>query len=159
MFFSLKSARILYVLVGDSMNYLGLDLGTKTLGVAICNTSSKLARPLKVIRFPFEDYQSALKELIQIIDEYQVYKIALGLPKNMDGTLGFASTRSKNFKKMLEEKTNIPVCLVDERLTSKEAENILLEADLSRKKRKNVIDGVAAVLILETFMKMEENYE
>ena len=141
------------------MNYLGLDLGTKTLGVAICNTSSKLARPLKVIRFPFEDYQSALKELIQIIDEYQVYKIALGLPKNMDGTLGFASTRSKNFKKMLEEKTNISVCLVDERLTSKEAENILLEADLSRKKRKNVIDGVAAVLILETFMKMEENYE
>ena len=75
----------------------------------------------------------------------------------MDGTLGFASTRSINFKSKLEKYTNIPIILVDERLTTVEAENILLEADLSRKKRKNVIDGVAATLILETFIKMEEN--
>ena len=81
----------------------------------------------------------------------------MGLPKNMDGTEGFASERSLKFKEMLESITDIPVTLVDERLTTVLAENILLEADVSRKKRKSVIDGVAAVLILETFIKMEEN--
>ena len=75
----------------------------------------------------------------------------------MDGTEGFASERSLKFKKMIESITDIPVTLVDERLTTVLAENILLEADVSRKKRKSVIDGVAAVLILETLLKMEEN--
>lgn len=139
------------------MRYLGLDLGTKTLGVAITDTTGLIARPLKVILFPKEDYGIALSELQNILDEYDISKIALGLPKNMDGTEGFASERSLKFKEMLESITDIPVTLVDERLTTVLAENILLEADVSRKKRKSVIDGVAAVLILETFIKMEEN--
>ena len=139
------------------MRYLGLDLGTKTLGVAITDTTGLIARPLKVIHFPKEDYGIALSELQNILDEYDISKIALGLPKNMDGTEGFASERSLKFKEMTESITDIPVTLVDERLTTVLAENILLEADVSRKKRKSVIDGVAAVLILETFIKMEEN--
>ena len=139
------------------MRYLGLDLGTKTLGVAITDTTGLIARPLKVIHFPKEDYETALRELQNILDEYDISKIALGLPKNMDGTEGFASERSLKFKKMIESMTDIPVTLVDERLTTVLAENILLEADVSRKKRKSVIDGVAAVLILETLLKMEEN--
>ena len=139
------------------MRYLGLDLGTRTLGVAISDSTGLIARFLKVIRFPSENYLIALEEIKLILEEYKIAKIALGLPKNMDGTQGFASTRSLNFKKMLEEITDIPIVLVDERLTTMEAENILLEADMSRKKRKNVIDGVVAVLILETFIKMEEN--
>ena len=139
------------------MRYLGLDLGTKTLGVAITDTTGLIARPLKVIHFPKEDYETALRELQNILDEYDISKIALGLPKNMDGTEGFASERSLKFKKMIESITDIPVTLVDERLTTVLAENILLEADVSRKKRKRVIDGVAAVLILETLLKMEEN--
>ena len=145
------------MLVGDGMRYLGLDLGTKTLGVAITDTTGLIARPLKVIHFPKEDYETALRELQNILDEYDISKIALGLPKNMDGTEGFASERSLKFKKMIESITDIPVTLVDERLTTVLAENILLEADVSRKKRKSVIDGVAAVLILETLLKMEEN--
>ena len=145
------------MLVGDEMRYLGLDLGTKTLGVAITDTTGSIARPLKVIHFPKEDYETALRELQNILDEYDISKIALGLPKNMDGTEGFASERSLKFKKMIESITDIPVTLVDERLTTVLAENILLEADVSRKKRKSVIDGVAAVLILETLLKMEEN--
>ena len=145
------------MLVGDEMRYLGLDLGTKTLGVAITDTTGLIARPLKVIHFPKEDYETALRELQNILDEYDISKIALGLPKNMDGTEGFASERSLKFKKMIESITDIPVTLVDERLTTVLAENILLEADVSRKKRKSVIDGVAAVLILETLLKMEEN--
>ena len=145
------------MLVGDEMRYLGLDLGTKTLGVAITDTTGLIARPLKVIHFPKEDYETALRELQYIVDEYDISKIALGLPKNMDGTVGFASERSLKFKEMIESMTDIPVTLVDERLTTVLAENILLEADVSRKKRKSVIDGVAAVLILETLLKMEEN--
>lgn len=145
------------MLVGDEMRYLGLDLGTKTLGVAITDTTGLIARPLKVIHFPKEDYETALRELQNILDEYDISKIALGLPKNMDGTVGFASERSLKFKEMIESMTDIPVTLVDERLTTVLAENILLEADVSRKKRKSVIDGVAAVLILETLLKMEEN--
>ncbi len=139
------------------MRYLGIDLGTKTLGVAITDSTGMVARPLKVIRFPREEYDVALKELQEILKEYSVAKIALGLPKNMDGTEGFASKRSRNFKEKLEKITTIPIVFVDERLTTIQAENILLEADMSRKRRKSVIDGVAAVLILETFIKMEEN--
>lgn len=139
------------------MRFLGIDLGTKTMGIAITDTSGLIARPLKTIRFSSEDYKKAIDELLNILREYKIAKIALGYPKNMDGSLGFASTRSLNFKTELEKITDIPIILVDERLSTVEAENILLEADLSRKKRKNVIDGVAAVLILETFIKMEEN--
>ena len=138
------------------MRYLGLDLGTKTLGVAMSDQTGTIASPLKVIRFPFERYDIALEELKKIIDSYQIVKIALGLPKNMDGSEGFASARSLKFKEMIESITDIPVILVDERLSTTLAENILLEADVSRKKRKRVIDGVAAVLILETLLKMEE---
>ena len=139
------------------MRYLGLDLGTKSLGVAISDSTGLIASPLKVIHFPSEDYDTALRELQEILATYSIKKIALGLPKNMDGTLGFASERSRKFKEKIENITDIPVVLVDERLTTMEAQNILLEADISRKKRKSVIDGEAAVLILETFIKMEEN--
>ena len=138
------------------MRYLGLDLGTKTLGVAISDSLGMIASPLKVIHFPKERYDIALEELLSILREYPISKIALGFPKNMDGSEGFASTRSKEFKKKLEGVTDIPVYLVDERLSTVEAEKILLEADISRERRKKVIDGVAAVLILETFIKMEE---
>lgn len=157
MFFYEKFVKILFVLVGEVMRYLGLDLGTRTLGVAISDTSHIIASPLAVIRFPEGQYEIALEELKKILDEYQISKIALGLPKNMNGSEGFASERSRLFKELLEQNIDIPVYLVDERLSTMEAENILLEADLSRKKRKKVIDGVAAVIILETFIKMEEN--
>ena len=157
MFFYEKFVKILFVLVGEVMRYLGLDLGTRTLGVAISDTSHIIASPLTVIRFPEGQYEIALEELKKILDEYQISKIALGLPKNMNGSEGFASERSRLFKELLEQNIDIPVYLVDERLSTMEAENILLEVDLSRKKRNKVIDGVAAVIILETFIKMEEN--
>lgn len=157
LFFVHKSDRILRVLVGDGMRYLGLDLGTRTLGVAITDNAHIIASPLKVIRFKEGEYEVALKELSEILRNYNISKIALGLPKNMNGSMGYASTRSLNFKKMLEGITDIPIVLIDERLSTVEAENILLEGDLKRKRRKSIIDGVAAVLILETFIKMEEN--
>lgn len=139
------------------MRYLGLDLGTKTLGVAITDKTRTLANLLTVIRFNSNDYETACNELLKILNNYEISKIALGLPKNMNNTCGFASNRSLEFKKLLETKINIPIFLVDERLSTTEAENILLSVDMSRAKRKKVIDGVAATIILETFLKTEEN--
>lgn len=139
------------------MRYLGLDLGTKTLGVAITDKTKTIASMYKVIRFKSEDYDTAIRELKCILNEYEIEKIVLGLPKNMDNSLGFASTRSINFKEKLEKEINLPIILLDERLTTTEAENILLSTDLSRKKRKKVIDGIAAQIILENYIKMEEN--
>ncbi len=139
------------------MRYLGLDLGTKTLGVAITDKTKTICHVLKVIRFKSNDYETALNELLKIINSYEIEKIVLGLPKNMNNTEGFASNRSLEFKKLLEAKISIPVFLIDERLSTVEAENILLDASLSRQKRKKVIDGVSAQIILETFIKREEN--
>jgi putative Holliday junction resolvase len=141
------------------MRYLGLDLGTKTLGVAITDKTKTIARVLKVIHFKNEDYDTALKEVIKIVEEYNIKKIALGLPKNMNNSYGFASERSLKFKEKLEELIDIPIILIDERLSTIEAENILLSADISREKRKKVIDGIAAEIILETLIKKEENNE
>lgn len=141
------------------MRYLGLDLGTKTLGVAITDKTRTIARVLKVIHFKSEDYDTALKEVIKIVEEYDIKKIALGLPKNMNNSYGFASERSLKFKEKLEELIDIPIILIDERLSTIEAENILLSADISREKRKKVIDGIAAEIILETLIKKEENNE
>lgn len=138
------------------MRYLGLDLGTKTLGVAITDKTRTIARVLKVIHFKSEDYDTALKEVIKIVEEYDIKKIALGLPKNMNNSYGFASERSLKFKEKLEKLIDIPIILIDERLSTIEAENILLSADVSREKRKKVIDGIAAEIILETLIKKEE---
>lgn len=138
------------------MRYLGLDLGTKTVGVAITDKTKTIASFLKVIRFPRENYDIATIEIVKIIKEFNISKIALGLPKNMNNTLGYASERSLKFKEILATKTDVPIFLIDERLSTIEAENILLEADVSRDKRKKVIDGLAARIILETFLKMEE---
>ncbi len=139
------------------MRYLGLDLGTKTLGMALSDETGTIAHVLKVARFSSNDYQAALKEVKEAVSTYHVDKIALGLPKNMNNSLGFASTRSLEFKKLLEENIEVPITLVDERLTTMEAENILLEANMRREKRKKVIDGLAAQIILETFMHLEEH--
>lgn len=141
------------------MRYLGLDLGTKTLGIAITDKTRTIASMLKVIHFKNEDYDTAAKEIVEIVHEYDIKKIALGLPKNMDNSYGFASSRSLNFKEKLENLIDIPIILIDERLSTIEAENILLDAGISRKKRKKVIDGVAAQIILETLIKKEEENE
>jgi len=139
------------------MRCLGLDLGTKTLGIAISDRTNTLARPLKVIRFKTGDYQSIISELKQIVFDEKISTIVLGLPKNMDNSLGFASQRSLDFKELLQNNTDVPIILIDERLTTTEAENILINVDMSREKRKKVIDGVAATLILETYLKSERN--
>ena len=135
------------------MRYLGLDLGTKTCGVAISDRTNTLASFVEVIRFKFEDYDSVIPRLREIIEKNGITHIALGFPKNMDNSEGFAAERSLKFKKMIESNFDVEVILIDERLTTTQAENILIGMDKRREQRKKVIDGVSAVLILESFIE------
>lgn len=137
------------------MRCLGLDLGTKTLGLALSDKSNMIASPFKVLKWDGEDYGLLFKDLDNIIKDYDITVLVLGLPKNMNNTLGFAAERSLAFKEALLQRYNLEVVLIDERLSTVEATNYLLEADMSRKKRKKVIDGVAASIILDTYLKMK----
>lgn len=138
------------------MRALGLDLGTKTLGVAITKTGL-IANPLTTIRYNGTDFNPLLKEIDHLIKENNIEVLALGLPKNMNNSCGFAAERSQNFADLLKENFNIPVVMIDERLSTVEATNILLTNDMSRDKRKGIIDTVAAMLILDTYIKMKGN--
>jgi putative Holliday junction resolvase len=137
------------------MRCLGLDLGTKTLGLALSDKSNLIASPYKVLRWDGENYDLLFKELDSIIEDNQITDLVLGLPKNMNNTLGFAAERSLKFKEALEERYKLNITLIDERLSTVEATNYLLDADMSRKKRKQVVDGVAASIILDTYLKMK----
>ena len=134
------------------MRYLGLDLGTKTLGISMSDKTNTLVTPYKVLRFNSEDYESVLDELKKIVNEYNISKVILGLPKNMDGTIGFAGERSIRFKKMLNE-IGIDVELIDERLTTVMAEGIVHQNNENVKNTKRKIDSIAASIILESYLK------
>ena len=132
--------------------FLGLDLGTKTLGISVSDLTNTIATSLCIIRFDSEDYNSTKDELRKIIDEYKITDIVLGLPKNMNNSIGFRGEATLEYKRLLEEWFKINVIMQDERLTTVEATNYMLEANLSRKKRKNKIDSLAATIILQTYL-------
>lgn len=134
------------------MRYLGLDLGSKTLGIAISDPSNTIASVLKTLRFSDEDYQSLIEPLKEIVNENKIQQIVLGYPLNMNGTVGMRAEICLNFKKMLEEQLDVSVVMEDERLTSVISNQILIQADLSRKKRKKKVDGLAAQIILQSYL-------
>ena len=138
------------------MRYLGLDLGTRTLGISISDTTLTIASTLKTIRFSDSDYDSLIEPLKKIIDEYNISKIVLGYPKNMNNTIGDRCKTTLEFKEKLVELVNVEVVLQDERRTTIEATNYMLEADISRKKRKKKIDSLAANIILQTYLDKEK---
>lgn len=139
------------------MRYLGIDLGSKTVGLAMSDTTLTIASTYKTIFFKDEDYASTIEEILDIIKEYNITKIILGLPKNMNNTLGERAEITLKYKELLEEKTHLPVIMFDERLTSVISNNILLEADMSRKKRKKKVDSIAAQIILQDYLDKEKN--
>ena len=139
------------------MRYLALDLGTKTLGVAISDKTNTIASPLKTIRFNFEDYYAPVEQLKEIIANNNITHIILGNPINMDGTKGFASERSATFKKILEKNFSLPIILLDERLSSISAHNILRDNGKKEIKHKESVDAVAASLILESYLRRKDN--
>jgi len=133
------------------MRYLGLDLGSRTLGMAVSDSLGMFASSYKIVRHN-EEYERLINDVLETVQEKKIEAIVLGLPKNMNNTIGPKGELSFQFKKMLEEKLDIPVYLEDERLTTKQAENILIKNDTSRKKRKKVIDSMAATIILQSYL-------
>lgn len=134
------------------MKYLGLDLGTRTLGISISDLTHTIATTYKTIRYQEEDYDFLINELKKVIDHEKIEKIILGLPKNMNNTIGESAERCLKFKDNIEKSLNIEVVMQDERLTTVEATNYMIEANISRKKRKNKIDSLAANIILQTYL-------
>ena len=137
------------------MRYLGLDLGSRTLGVSLSDNTKTIASSLKTIRHN-EEYENLVNEVLKLIEEQNIEKIILGYPKNMNNTIGLKAELSEKFKKMIEEKTTIPVILEDERLTTKSALDMLISSDVSRKKRKKVVDSIAATIILQQYLDKEK---
>ena len=138
------------------MKYLGLDLGSRTLGVAISDITHTIATSYIVIRHN-EEYDRLLDDVEKIVKDEHIEKIVLGFPKNMNNTIGPKGELSLEFKKKLEQKLNIEVILQDERLTTKEAESVLIKNNTRRSKRRKVIDKLAATIILQSYLDKEKN--
>lgn len=137
------------------MTYLGLDLGSKTCGVSISDRTGIIASSLEVIRY--YDYEDLFHQLELIVYERKIDAFVLGNPKNLDGSLSKRSEITIEFKKLLEEKFHKEVFLQDERLSTVEAENLLISNDTKRKNRKKVIDKIAASIILQAFLDRRNN--
>lgn len=134
------------------MKIIGLDVGSKTIGVAVSDALGLTAQGLTTIKWDENNIHSADEELKEIIETHEIGKAVIGLPKNMNGTIGERGEASRRYASHIEEVHQIPTVLWDERLTTVAAERVLLEADMSRKKRKKVIDKMAAVMILQGFL-------
>ncbi len=127
-----------------------MDLGTKNIGVALSDESGTLAQGKEVVRRASN--RQVIARIREMLDEFNVAEIVVGLPLNMDGTMGERAKDSVKFADMLKEQTRVPVKLWDERLSTKEAENTMMEAAVRRGKRKKVVDKIAAQIILQSYL-------
>lgn len=135
------------------MRVMGLDFGSKTVGVAISDPLMITAQGIEIIRRKEENkLRKTLARIEALIEEYYVDEIVLGYPKNMNDTLGERVEKTEEFKEMLERRTGLPVALWDERLTTVAADKAMIEAGLRREERKEQIDMLAAVLILQGYL-------
>lgn len=132
---------------------IGLDVGSKTIGVAVSDAMGWTAQGIDTLRINEENEEFGIDELIKIIEQYDVDTVIIGLPKNMNNSIGPRGEASMHFKTLLSEaKPDLKMVMWDERLSTVGAERTLLEADVSRKKRKKVIDKMAAVFILQGYL-------
>lgn len=131
---------------------MGLDVGSKTVGIAISDELGWTAQGLKTLKIDEEKNKFGFDEIGQIIKEYGISQVVIGLPKNMNGTIGPRGEASKRYAEEIENQFSVSTILWDERLTTMAAERVLLEADVSRKKRKKVIDKMAASMILQGYL-------
>ncbi|WP_338451528.1 Holliday junction resolvase RuvX [Niallia oryzisoli] len=134
------------------MRMMGLDVGSKTVGVALSDALGWTAQGLTTIAINEAEGEYGFNEVEKIIKENEISTIVVGLPKNMNGTIGPRGEASQFYADELNKRFGIPVILWDERLTTVAAERVLLEADVSRKKRKKVIDKMAAAMILQGYL-------
>lgn len=137
------------------MTYLGLDLGSKTLGLSISDRTGLIATSLEVLRY--NNYDDLFSALEKIVTSRKVEAFVLGNPKNLNNSLSTRSEITLEFKKMLEDKFKKDVFMQDERLSTVEAERILINNDTKRKNRKKVIDKIAATIILQGYLDRRNN--
>lgn len=133
------------------MRIMALDVGTRRIGVALSDPLRITAQGLQTFHRT-DSLEEDIKGLWALVDEHEVTELVVGLPKNMDGSEGFKVEEIKQFIEDFTKERSIPVHWVDERLTTVSAERVLLEADVSRSKRKQVIDKMAAVIILQSYL-------
>ncbi len=135
------------------MRILGLDFGSKTVGVAVSDELMMTAQGLEIVRRQSPNkLRQSLARIEQIIEEYHVERIVLGYPKNMNNTEGERCEKTKEFKGMLERRTGLPVILWDERLTTVAADRLMMETGVRRENRKQYVDEIAAVFILQGYL-------
>lgn len=139
------------------MRYLGLDVGSKTVGVAVSDPFGWTAQGLEIIRIDEANEEFGLVRLAELIAEYKVEKVIIGLPKNMNNSEGPRAEKSREYGQLVINQFALPVDYIDERLTTVQAERMLIESgNVSRKKRKKVIDKVAAVLLLQNYLDIHQ---
>lgn len=135
------------------MRIMGLDYGSKTVGVAVCDPLGFTAQGIETITRREENkLRRTLARIDELIAEYQIERIVLGYPKNMDDSVGERALKTEAFRDVLVKRTGLPVVLWDERLTTIEANEILIQSGVRREDRKKVIDKIAAVLILQSYL-------
>ncbi|MEG0471239.1 MAG: Holliday junction resolvase RuvX [Solibacillus sp.] len=134
------------------MRIMGLDVGSKTVGVAISDAFGWTAQGIETIKINEAVGEFGIPRIQELVKEHSVTEFVVGFPKNMNNTVGPRGEASEAYKRLLEETFGFPVKLWDERLTTMAAERMLIEADVSRKKRKQVIDKMAAVMILQGYL-------
>ena len=137
------------------MTYLGLDLGSKTLGISISDRTGIIATSLEVLRY--NSQEELLNKLDQIVEQRKVDAFVLGNPLNLNGTLSTRSEVSLEFKKTLENRYNKEVIMQDERMSTVEAHRMLISNDTKRKNRKKVVDKIAATIILQSYLDRRNN--
>ena len=137
---------------------MGLDFGSKTVGVAISDALFVTAQGIEIVRREQENkLRRTLARIEELVREYEVEKIVLGLPKNMDGSIGERAEKTLEFKAMLERRTGLEVVMWDERLTTVAADRLMMEAGVRREDRKKYVDSIAATFILQAYLDCEHN--
>ena len=134
------------------MRILGLDLGDKTLGIAMSDPHQMIARGIETFRFPLDDHDAAIEKVLEILKAEPIQTVILGFPKNMDNTIGFQAKKTQVFSDKLKAKTHVPVILWDERLSTKRAQQNMNISKMHKTKRKKTIDQEAAVFILQSYL-------
>jgi putative Holliday junction resolvase len=135
------------------MRYLALDYGTKRIGVAVSDELKMIAQPLEFI--PTEPCDAFLVRLKQIISEKEVERLFIGMPRNMDGTYGPAAQKVQEFIATLQQAISVPIQTLDERLTSAQANRVLLQANVRRADRKQKVDAMAAAILLQSYLDVK----
>ncbi len=138
------------------MRIMGLDVGSKTIGVAVSDALGWTAQGIETVKIDEENEEFGIDRIRELVLQYGVTEFVVGFPKNMNNTIGPRGEASQAYAKLLEETFSMPVALWDERLTTMAAERLLIEADVRRKNRKKVIDKMAAVMILQGFLDRKQ---